>query len=342
MNALLEFCDAMRQAGLVPPEVIEADGALHRFHVAGDRAGFAQRLVLPCTSMAAPRASSAAGKRAVHRPGRRTARASRPPSATPSPGRSQRSGARQTPNGGANTKPGARRAALLWGKKSDAADPHHPYLVAKHVKAHALRQSGAALIVPLFDAFRQFWNVQRILPNGGKWFRKARAGGLYSPIGDLTNPTQILLCEGWATGATLHEASGHPVLCAHERRQPPARGEGGAHDLDRGGSRDLCRQRLEDRGQPRPDGGHRRSESHRRSPRRAALSRRDPRFGFQRSDEPAEDDAMNDERLQASVMPEVATVTEWLARAVAPGEDEAQPEAMARGARAGAPLLSGV
>jgi putative DNA primase/helicase len=38
---------------------------------------------------------------------------------------------------------------------------------------------------------------------------------------------------------------------------------------------------------------------------------------------------MNDERLQASVMPEVATVTEWLARAVAPGEDEAQPEAMA-------------
>jgi putative DNA primase/helicase len=56
--------------------------------------------------------------------------------------------------------------------------------------------------------------VQRILPNGGKWFRKGRAGGLYSPIGDLTNPTQILLCEGWATGATLHEASGSPVLCA--------------------------------------------------------------------------------------------------------------------------------
>jgi putative DNA primase/helicase len=28
------------------------------------------------------------------------------------------------------------------------------------------------------------------------------------------NPALLLICEGWATGATLHEESGHPVLCA--------------------------------------------------------------------------------------------------------------------------------
>jgi putative DNA primase/helicase len=58
------------------------------------------------------------------------------------------------------------------------------------------------------------WNVQRIQADGTKRFKPGRAGGLYSPLGDLTNPARLLICEGWATGATLHEESGHPVLCA--------------------------------------------------------------------------------------------------------------------------------
>jgi putative DNA primase/helicase len=212
MNALLEFCDAMRQAGLVPPEVIEADGALHRFHVAGDRAG--SRNGWYCLHLDG-RAAGVFGS--WKKGGSSTWKANGPRIQAAERDAFARQIAAQRRAADAERRreheAGARRAALLW-EKSDAADPHHPYLVAKHVKAHALRQSGAALIVPLFDAFRQFWNVQRILPNGGKWFRKGRAGGLYSPIGDLTNPTQILICEGWATGATLHEASGSPVLCA--------------------------------------------------------------------------------------------------------------------------------
>lgn len=82
------------------------------------------------------------------------------------------------------------------------------------MKPHNLRQRGGLLIVPLFDAFGLLWNVQRIQADGGKRFKPGRAGGLFSPIGDLTNPTTILLAEGWATGATLHEGTGHPVLCA--------------------------------------------------------------------------------------------------------------------------------
>jgi putative DNA primase/helicase len=38
-NSIAEFRSAMRDAGIVPPEVVEPDGALHRFHVEGDRGG---------------------------------------------------------------------------------------------------------------------------------------------------------------------------------------------------------------------------------------------------------------------------------------------------------------
>ena len=45
-------------------------------------------------------------------------------------------------------------------------------------------------------------------------FKPGRACGLLSPIGDFNEPRTILICEGFATGATLHEETGHPVLCA--------------------------------------------------------------------------------------------------------------------------------
>jgi phage/plasmid primase-like uncharacterized protein len=38
-DPLQEFREAMHRAGLLPPEAIEADGLLHRFHADGDRSG---------------------------------------------------------------------------------------------------------------------------------------------------------------------------------------------------------------------------------------------------------------------------------------------------------------
>jgi putative DNA primase/helicase len=39
INAIEGFRDAMHRAGLVPPDVIEADGLLHRYQVEGDKRG---------------------------------------------------------------------------------------------------------------------------------------------------------------------------------------------------------------------------------------------------------------------------------------------------------------
>lgn len=212
MSALHEFREAMHRAGLPAPDRIEPDGVLHRFFVEGDRRG------------------SRNGWYALHLDGRAAGIFG-----------SWKTGFRSTwaADGkrlkdaeheafteliqAARTKAQAERrdehevraieARAIW-TAAVRANPMHPYLIAKGVQAHTLRQSGAVLLVPLFDMHGLLWNVQRIMPDGGKRFRPGRAGGLYSPIGDLMNPALLLICEGWATGATLHEDSRHPVLCA--------------------------------------------------------------------------------------------------------------------------------
>jgi putative DNA primase/helicase len=96
-----------------------------------------------------------------------------------------------------------------------AADPNHPYLVAKGTRPHNLRQSGEMLLVPLYDQTGALWSLQTISPDGGKRFLSgSKAAGMFCPIGDFSKVQTLLICEGWATGATLHEATGQPVLCA--------------------------------------------------------------------------------------------------------------------------------
>jgi hypothetical protein len=99
------------------------------------------------------------------------------------------------------------------------------------VKPHNLRQRGGLLIVPLFDAFGLLWNVQRIQADGGKRFKPGRAGGLFSPIGDLTDPAHdpdLRRMGDRRNAARGNRASG---AVRDERGQPAAGGDGGAFRL---------------------------------------------------------------------------------------------------------------
>ncbi|WP_423359074.1 toprim domain-containing protein [Pseudomonas citronellolis] len=94
------------------------------------------------------------------------------------------------------------------------ADPAHPYLQAKRIRSYGLRQHRDELLVPLYlDG--ALVNLQRIGADGGKRFlRGGRITGCYSPLGSITPGRRLYVCEGWATGASIHESSGNPVACA--------------------------------------------------------------------------------------------------------------------------------
>lgn len=107
----------------------------------------------------------------------------------------------------------AEYANRLW-RDARRADPDHPYLARKGCRPYALRQSGDVLLVPLtHDGI--LVNLQRIKPDGDKRFL---FGGMVksccSLLGSITPNKPLYICEGWATGATLHAATGAAVACA--------------------------------------------------------------------------------------------------------------------------------
>lgn len=105
------------------------------------------------------------------------------------------------------------------------AQPYDPYIRRKGIEPLGdVRRSsdGQLLLIPLQSIDGEIRNVQEIAPDGSKRFQKdAQKKGcffLLDPDEQLSkNQTgEILLAEGYATGASLHMATGKPVAVAFD------------------------------------------------------------------------------------------------------------------------------
>ena len=86
----------------------------------------------------------------------------------------------------------------------------HPYLQNKGVKSYGLRTDNSLLLVPMFNIDGEIASIQTISTSGDKFYTKGgRVKGCFFPIG--TPEDTLILCEGYATGASIHEASSEPV-----------------------------------------------------------------------------------------------------------------------------------
>ena len=203
MNAADQFHQAMTAAGLEAPGVILDDGALRRFgkgkacwyvlHGDGIPAGaFGDwRAGLTCTWCAKSEIAMTAAELAAHRQRVKAMRAQR------------------DADEAARQQDEAAKAAARWQAAGPAAG--HPYLARKGVAAHGIRQDGDTLLVPLRDAAGILHSLQTITPEGDKRF-KGRMKGCFHAIGQPKG--RIVVCEGYATGASIHEATGEAVAVA--------------------------------------------------------------------------------------------------------------------------------
>lgn len=130
----------------------------------------------------------------------------------------------------------AKRAAAIWDAAEPASDDH-PYLKRKGVRAHGLRvgrwevidrETGEvrlvhpkALLVPIKDRTGALWSLQAIFPMkvmGGRdkdYLADGLKVGHFHAIGkpaEQGGKKVFILCEGYATGASLQEATDHLVL----------------------------------------------------------------------------------------------------------------------------------
>lgn len=98
------------------------------------------------------------------------------------------------------------------------ASPSNPYLKRKGVQAHIARQNGDELIIPVCsDLAGTLVSVQRILPekkgDTDKFFVKGTVKkSNFCLLGEIADDQPLLFCEGFATGASLHEATGAAVI----------------------------------------------------------------------------------------------------------------------------------
>jgi phage/plasmid primase-like uncharacterized protein len=106
-----------------------------------------------------------------------------------------------------------KQARAIW-EAADPVDPHHPYLVRKNVAPHSCRQLATGeMLLPIHDNEGEVMSVQTIADDGGKrfHFRAPTKGGRFN-IG--INMGRAIVCEGYATGATIHEALAEQVCVA--------------------------------------------------------------------------------------------------------------------------------
>lgn len=212
INPLSQFSDAIRAAGLTPPEKIEADGKLRRFSSngkRGDGAGwyllFGDGVPAGCfgdwrtgvtqTWRADIGRTLTPAKEAAHRDKAQAMRREREAE------ESRRRAEAQS------------RAAEIWQAAPPAPDDH-AYLTRKGIKANGARLHKGTLLIPMRDD-GAIHSLQFIGEDGGKRFLTGgRMAGCYFSIGDTKGAAALCIAEGFATGATIHEATGYPVAVA--------------------------------------------------------------------------------------------------------------------------------
>lgn len=247
-----EFTSAMLEQGIETGDEIIADGKLHRFHVIGDargsrngfyclhaddrpagifgcnkRYGFDHKFQWQSNVKTAPWTEE---QRQAYR--ERVAKE-----------RAEKDAAEKV-----RYEQAAVHANEIWDASQPAMDDH-PYLLRKGVKAHGLRLgtwelvdqetgevrhiSDQTLLVPICDRTRKIHSLQGIfqaklesMGNRDKDYLKGGAKrGLFHTIG--TKPIAhegkpvFVLCEGYATGASIHECTGHLVLVCFDAGNLP-------------------------------------------------------------------------------------------------------------------------
>ena len=163
-----QFRNAIEASGLVPPNEIINDGAIHRFSSSGKPADKNGWYILHLDGIAA-------GAFGDWREGF------------------------------------AASAHQRWMVASPCTQ--HEYLIRKGISPNGARIEGDKLLIAMRDTAGKVHSLQTIATDGIKMFMSGgRIKGCFFGIGKPKGA--LIVCEGFATGASIHECTGHAVAVA--------------------------------------------------------------------------------------------------------------------------------
>ncbi|MDP2902974.1 MAG: toprim domain-containing protein [Methylovulum sp.] len=203
-----DFKNAMRDFGITPPDYIIGDGNLHRFHIEGDKGGSINGWYkLHLDGRAA--GSFGSWKHDINQRWkaggefRRLTQAEKHAFAI----EKQRQGDENQKAAAVHYEQAKRKASYIWCKSTPAIN--HPYLTKKRIQPSMTRLYKGVLVIPMKDE-HHLVSLQFIADDGSKTMM---GGGIaksaFYTFGDIaTDNNTVLICEGFATGASLYENRG--------------------------------------------------------------------------------------------------------------------------------------
>ncbi len=102
-----------------------------------------------------------------------------------------------------------------WNNSSETGSSS--YLERKKIASYGIRFDKESLVIPIRDAEGNLWSIQYIQPSGDKRFLKGgRKKGCFHLIGMIEPKKPIIVVEGYATGSSLHMATGASIVVAFD------------------------------------------------------------------------------------------------------------------------------
>jgi len=206
MQDLLAFLDDLHWT---PAEPLYYDGELHRYKIVGDKdADCSYRLW------------ETGGWIRNHKEGRTVSW--QPSNKSISPSDRARYIAKQKEikaEVAAAKKKAAKEAVKIY-NEAEPASRSHPYLSRKLVSVYNAKQIGNRLVIPAYGEDGNIKTLQYIDDEGNKLFLEGgEASGAYNILGDDTSC--IIIAEGFATAASIYEATGKTTVMAFSASNVP-------------------------------------------------------------------------------------------------------------------------
>lgn len=210
MNPIYQFQDAISQAGLIPPSDIIADGRIHRFSSNGKPANKNGWYIFHADEPSV----GIYGDWSKDFQSKWSADIGRPYTAEETTAYRLKMDLAKSLAEKAQIErqlQAQEEVSQLWANAE--AVTFHPYLDKKWIKAHNIKQLGEELLIPMYEN-KELQSLQHIQADGFKRFHAGgKTKGTYFTIGGKPLDEGILcLCEGYATGASIFEATGYPVV----------------------------------------------------------------------------------------------------------------------------------
>jgi putative DNA primase/helicase len=206
-QAQSDFIDAMAAGGIAPadPGAIIADGELHRFRIEGDKRGSRNGyFILHMDGI--PAGHFGSWKHGVSQSWCAINRDSLTPEQREDNRRRMEASRKAAADLRAQqNRSAADRAAYIW-DRAKPAPADFPYLVNKGIQPGIARIKGDVLVLPVTDVEGNMRSLQFIGEEGSKRFLTGgQKKACFIVVNDPDNARRIMICEGFATGATLAE-----------------------------------------------------------------------------------------------------------------------------------------